>query len=196
MLAKLPVSHHIYHDDDICFYLTSPLFAFGWCLQNKNRFLYSSNSPLGLVLKHTQSGLQRPKKSPSVLSDPQRTVRSWQDFDFCLKAIFLFLRATIRPRNRFAFFPMLSLRLQLAKRRALSSLLSFLKRICLTMPSKRSCTLWWRDADVSMNLQSNTTAQALPSAIKEDVQRVMSVLWADQENLGWKCKMEPLDSIN
>lgn len=121
------------------------------------------------MLKHTHSLVfrgQRKKNCPSVLSGPQRTVRSWQDFDFCLKAIFLFLRATMRPRNRLAFFPMLSLRLQFAMRRAFSSLLSFLKRICLTMPSKRSCTLWWRDADVSMNLQSNTTAQALPSTIK------------------------------
>ncbi|TNN80479.1 hypothetical protein EYF80_009218 [Liparis tanakae] len=45
-----------------------------------------------------------------------RTVRSWQDFDFCRNAIFLFLRATMRPRNRLAFLPMLSLRLQLAMR--------------------------------------------------------------------------------
>lgn len=58
---------------------------------------------------------------------------------------------------------MLSRRLQLAMRRAFSSLLSLRRRICRTMPSKRSRTLWCREAEVSMNLQSNTTAQALPS---------------------------------
>lgn len=171
MFVKL---HACYHHSlwlqwcQSCFIYLSPLFAFGWCLKNKNIFLYSSISPLGLVLKHTHCLVFRGqrKKCPSVPSVPQRTVRSWQDFDFCLKAIFLFLRATMRPRNRLAFLPMLSLRLQLAMRRAFSSLLSFLKRICLTMPSNRSCTLWWRDADVSMNLQSNTTAQALPSEIQ------------------------------
>ena len=171
MFAKL---HACYHHSlwlqwcQPCFIYLSPLFAFGWCLKNKNIFLYISISPLGLVLKHTHCLVFRGqrKKCPSVPSVPQRTVRSWQDFDFCLKAIFLFLRATMRPRNRLAFLPMLSLRLQLAMRRAFSSLLSFLKRICLTMPSNRSCTLWWRDADVSMNLQSNTTAHALPSEIQ------------------------------
>lgn len=93
----------------------------------------------------------------------QSTDRSWHDLDFCLKAIFLFFRATIRPRKRLAFLLMLSRRLQLAMRRAFSSLLSLRRRICRTMPSKRSRTLWCREAEVSMNLQSNTTAQALPS---------------------------------
>lgn len=173
MFAKLHANDHIYHDNDIMF--INEVFDFDWCLKNKNIFLYSSISLRVSVKTHTKSGLQRPKKKcPSVPSGPQRTVRSWQDFDFCLKAIFLFLRATMRPRNRLAFLPMLSLRLQLAMRLAFSSLLSFLKRICLTMPSNRSCTLWWRDADVSMNLQSNTTAQALPSAKKkEHVEKVL-----------------------
>lgn len=129
------------------------------------------------MLKHTASGLQRPrgKNCPSIPSVTQRTVRSWQDFDFCLKAIFLFLRATMRPKNLLAFLPMLSLRLQLAMRRAFSSLLSFLKRICLTMPSNRSCTLWWSDADVSINLQSNTTAQALPSVMQNTGKKIKTL---------------------
>lgn len=169
MTAKLHAGYHHYYHNEISF--INWVLSFGRCLKNKNIFLYSSISPLGLVLKHTQRLVFRGqrKECPSIPSVPvpQRTVRSWQDFDFCLKAIFLFLRATMRPRNRLAFLPMLSLRLQLAMRRAFSSLLSFLKRICLTMPSKRSCTLWWREADVSMNLQSNTTAQALPSALNK-----------------------------
>lgn len=101
----------------------------------------------------------------------QSTDRSWQDLDFCLKAIFLFLRATMRPRKRLAFLLMLSRRLQLAMRRAFSSLLSLRRRICRTMPSKRSRTLWCREAEVSMNLQSNTTAHALPSRERRQEQR-------------------------
>lgn len=108
----------------------------------------------------------------------QSTERSWHDLDFCLKAIFLFLRATMRPRKRLAFLLMLSRRLQLAMRRAFSSLLSLRRRICRTMPSNRLRTLWCSDAEVSMNLQSKTTAHALPST------RKIKVKWIQIKKLG------------
>lgn len=38
----------------VSFLLIKSSLAFGWCLKNKNIFMYSSISPLGLVLKHTQ----------------------------------------------------------------------------------------------------------------------------------------------
>lgn len=102
--------------------------------------------------------------APALAESSYSTDKSWQDLDFALKAIFLLFFATILPRNRLAFLLMLSLLLVLAILRALSSLLSLRRRICRTMPSNRSCTLWCRAAEVSMNLQSNTTAQARPSA--------------------------------
>lgn len=190
MFAKFHAGYHHHQDmtfkhEPFCIIIFC--IHFKWMSKNKKYILYSSISPLGLVFKHTQHQVFRGQKETKKTSlyvpcVAQRTVRSWQDFDFCLKAIFLFLRATMRPRNRFAFLLMLSLRLQLAMRRAFSSLLSFLKRICLTMPSNRSCTLWWREADVSINLQSNTTAHALPSAMQQEEKRRLEEVYSYKEH--------------
>lgn len=111
-----------------------------------------------------------PCATPALAKSSYSTDKSWQDLDFALKAIFLLFFATILPRKRLAFLLMLSLLLVLAILRALSSLLSLRSRICRTMPSNRSFTLWCRAAEVSMNLQSNTTAQARPSARKRKQQ--------------------------
>lgn len=100
-----------------------------------------------------------------VLSDVYSTDRSWQDFDFSQKATLGFFFAIILSRNRLAFVGMLSLRsLQLrCFRRLLTSFGSLRRRSCLTMPRKASQTLCCMAADVSINLQSNTAAQARPS---------------------------------
>lgn len=112
-----------------------------------------------------------PRAAPGPAESSYSTDRSWHDLDFALKAIFLLFFATILPRKRLAFLLMLSLLLVLAILRALSSLLSLRRRICRTMPSNRSFTLWCRAAEVSMNLQSNTTAHARPSAGKHTKER-------------------------
>lgn len=55
MSAKLHACSHIYLDNGI-FIINAVLFFFCFfvgVLKNKNIFLYSSISPLGLVLKHT-----------------------------------------------------------------------------------------------------------------------------------------------
>lgn len=93
------------------------------------------------------------------------TDRSWQDFDFSQKATLGFFFAIILSRSRRAFVGMLSRRtLQLRRfRRLLTSFGSLRRRSCLTMPWNASQTLCCMAAEVSINLQSNTAAQARPS---------------------------------
>lgn len=91
----------------------------------------------------------------------QSTARLWQDLERALSARRLALRAVRRARKRRARWPRLARLLgadvsgaALSRRR---------KRNWRTTPSKSSATLCCSVADVSMNLQSNTTAQARPS---------------------------------
>lgn len=92
---------------------------------------------------------------------PQSTARLWQDLERALSARRRALRAVRRARKRRARWP------RLARRRGEGSSWAMLswrrRRSCRTTPSKSSITLCCRVAEVSMNLQSNTTAQARPS---------------------------------
>lgn len=92
---------------------------------------------------------------------PQSTARLWQDLERALSARRRALRAVRRARKRRARWP------KLARRRGegvSGAALSWRRRRSWrTTPSKSSVTLCCRVAEVSMNLQSNTTAQARPS---------------------------------
>lgn len=91
----------------------------------------------------------------------QSTARLWQDLERALSARRRALRAVRRARKRRARWP------KLARRRGAGDSAAALsrrrKRSWRTTPSKSSATLCCSVADVSMNLQSNTTAQARPS---------------------------------
>lgn len=93
------------------------------------------------------------------------TERSWQDLDLSQNATLGLFFATTLSRKRLAFVGMLSQCVLHFKclRRLLASLESLRRRSCRTMPWKASQTLCCMAADVSINLQSNTAAQARPS---------------------------------
>ena len=99
------------------------------------------------------------------LSGSYSTERSWQDFDFSQNATLGLFLATTLSRKRLAFIGRLSLRVLqwMCLRRLLASLESRRRRSCRTMPWKASQTLCCMAAEVSINLQSNTAAQARPS---------------------------------
>lgn len=67
MFAKLHAGYHHYRDNDISF-INEVLSLLGWCLKNKNIYLYSSISPLVLVLKHTQRLVFRGQRKTVHLS--------------------------------------------------------------------------------------------------------------------------------
>ena len=92
---------------------------------------------------------------------PQSTARLWQDLERALSARRRAVRAVKRARKRRARWPRLARRLGAGGSRAAQFLRR--KRSWRTTPSKSSATLCCSVADVSMNLQSNTTAQARPS---------------------------------
>lgn len=91
----------------------------------------------------------------------QSTARLWQDLERALSARRRAPRAVRRARKRRARWP------KLARRRgggvSGASWSWRRRRSWRTTPSKSSVTLCCRVAEVSMNLQSNTTAQARPS---------------------------------
>lgn len=91
---------------------------------------------------------------------PQSTARLWQDLERAFRARRA-LRAVRRVRKWRARWPRLALRRGTGDTRA--ALSRRRKRSWRTTPSKSSATLCCSVADVSMNLQSNTTAQARPS---------------------------------
>lgn len=105
------------------------------------------------------------------LSGPYSTERSWQDLDLSQKATLGLFLATTLSRKRLAFMGRLSRRVLqcMCLRRLLASLESRRRRSCRTMPLKASQTLCCMAAEVSINLQSNTAAQARPSENKEAV---------------------------
>lgn len=92
---------------------------------------------------------------------PQSTARLWQDLERALSARRRALRAVRRARKRRARCPRLARRRGAGDSRAVLSRRR--KRSCRTTPSKSSATLCCSVAEVSINLQSNTTAQARPS---------------------------------
>lgn len=92
---------------------------------------------------------------------PQSTARLWQDLERALRARRRALRAVRRAKKRRARWPKLARRRGAGESRALPSWRR--RRSWRTTPSKSSATLCCRVAEVSMNLQSNTTAQARPS---------------------------------
>lgn len=69
MFAKLHAGYHIYLDDDIVLIQQVSSLLLNGVYKIKNIFLFISISPLGLVLKHTQSLVfrgQRNKKKTSI----------------------------------------------------------------------------------------------------------------------------------
>ncbi|TNN45125.1 hypothetical protein EYF80_044664 [Liparis tanakae] len=116
----------------------------------------------------------------AVVHGLQRTARSWQLLERALAAMRWLLRATSRSRKRRAFWERLSWRLWAEPPRRTASASSLRRRIWRITPSNSSVTLCCRDADVSMNLQSNTTAHARPSGKKTkrhiDLSRIHQVL--------------------
>lgn len=112
---------------------------------------------------------------PSVPPAPgrrrlQSTARLWQDLERALSARRRVLRGVRRARRRRARWPRLA-RLRGADG-SLAALSRRRKRSWRTTPSKSSATLCCSVADVSMNLQSNTTAQARPSEGRGQAGRV------------------------
>lgn len=107
---------------------------------------------------------------------PHKTARSWQLLERTLTAMRWLLRATSRSRKRRAFWVRLSLRLNAEPRRRAASASPRRRRICRITPSNSSVTLCCRDADVSMNLQSKTTAHARPSGKKTNRRELMNVI--------------------
>lgn len=126
-----------------------------------------------LQLMSTYSALQAVACSPTqvfgaelnCLLSPYSTERSWQDLDLSQNATLGLFFATTLSRKRLAFIGMLSRRVLqfMCLRRLLASLESRRRRSCRTMPWKASQTLCCMAAEVSINLQSNTAAQARPS---------------------------------
>lgn len=111
-------------------------------------------------VRGTHKATQRPANSQRG-GRLQSTARLWQDLERALSARRRALRAVRRARKRRARWARLAgcrgaggSSAALSRRR---------KRSWRTTPSKSSATLCCSVAEVSMNLQSNTTAQARPS---------------------------------
>ena len=99
------------------------------------------------------------------------TDRSWQDLDFSQNATLGLFLATTLSKKCLAFLGRLLRRVLqfMYLRRLLASLESRRSRSCRTMPWKASQTLCCMEAEVSMNLQSNTAAQARPSEAESQI---------------------------
>lgn len=140
------------------------------------------HSPLSRLQPAQRFGVELEEES---LLGSYSTDRSWQDFDLSQNATLGLFFATTLSRKRLAFLGRLSRRvLQLVcLRRLLASLESRRRRSCRTMPLKASQTLCCMAAEVSINLQSNTAAQARPSGTESQpsvsIKRNNSLFFAD-----------------
>lgn len=123
-----------------------------------------ASTPLAHVIPLSRLRVKLESKVKCLLGS-YSTERSWQDLDLSQNATLGLFFATTLSRKRLAFVGRLSQRFLQFRclRRLLASLESLRRRSCRTMPRKASQTLCCMAADVSINLQSNTAAQARPS---------------------------------